>query len=107
MLLFSNRAVVYYNYKHFFSIVLLALVDADYRFPSIDLGANGRCGDAGIFAECTLKIAMDKKLLSFPDQEVLPDTSKICNYNIIGDDAFSLQNDLMKPFPHKSDQKAQ
>lgn len=102
----QNSGSVYYNYKHFFSIVLLALVDAEYQFMYVDVGANGRCGDAGIFAECSLKEAMEKKLLSIPNEEVIPGTSKLCNYHIIGDDAFPLQKDLMKPFPYKSDERA-
>jgi hypothetical protein len=33
---------MYYNYKGFYSIVLMALVDSDYKFIYVDLGANGR-----------------------------------------------------------------
>lgn len=32
----------FYNYKGFFSIVLLAVVDSSYKFMYIDVGANGR-----------------------------------------------------------------
>ena len=45
----------YYSYKGFFSIVLLAVVDADYMFPYCDIGANGAGSDAGIFNDTELK----------------------------------------------------
>jgi hypothetical protein len=32
---------VYRNYKDFFSIVLMALVEADYKFLWIDVGSDG------------------------------------------------------------------
>ena len=41
----------YHNYKNSFSVVLLAIVDAQYRFVYVDAGSNGRIGDSIIWRD--------------------------------------------------------
>ena len=49
-----NSGSYYFNYKGFFSIVLLGLVDADYKFIYIDVGCNGRISDGGVYRNSSL-----------------------------------------------------
>lgn len=39
----------YYNFKIFYSIVLFAVVDADYKFLYMDMGASGYKSDGGVY----------------------------------------------------------
>ncbi len=54
-----NGGSYYYNYKNFYWIVLIALVDGDYKFTWVEVGANGTSSDAQIFKDCGLKQAID------------------------------------------------
>ena len=53
----ANSGSNFYNYKNFFSIVLFAIVDADYKFLYVDVGRNGRISDGGILANWLLFLA--------------------------------------------------
>ncbi len=51
----KGGGLLYFNYKKFHSIVLMALVDADYKFIWIDVGGNGSASDAPIFNSSELR----------------------------------------------------
>ena len=89
----------YFNYKGFCSIVLMALVDANYRFLWVDIGSNGRCADGGVFAETELRQAIEEGQLGIPPDEPLPNDDIPLPYAIIADDAFPLKQWLLKPYP--------
>lgn len=40
---------LYYNYKNYFSIVLLAICDSNYCFTYINVGSYGKASDSKIF----------------------------------------------------------
>ncbi|XP_071581738.1 uncharacterized protein [Temnothorax nylanderi] len=83
----KHSGSLYYNYKGSYSIVLMAVVDSEYIFRYIDVGALGRNSDGGIFQNSSLKRAIDGKLLNLPE-----------NFFFVGDDAFPLKLYLLKPY---------
>ena len=94
-----NSGSFYYNYKGFFSIVLLAVIDADYKFIYCDIAANGAGSDAGIFNDAELKEYLETNQVGLPPPEPLPGDDKPLSYFLVADDAFALKTWLMKPLP--------
>ena len=45
---------LYYNYKGFNSIVLMAVADAGYKLLYVHVGAEGNASDGGTWKHCTL-----------------------------------------------------
>lgn len=90
---------MYYNYKKTFSIVLMALVDAHYKFIAVDIGAYGKNSDGGILSNSNLGRALEKKKLDIPDGKPLPGTIEKSPLTIIGDEAFPLKTYLLRPYP--------
>lgn len=95
----SNSGATYRNYKGFFSIVLLALVDADKCFTVIDVGGYGKNSDGGILQASALGLSLEAGTLNIPEPKPLPGTSEIMPHVIIGDEAFPLKTNLLRPYP--------
>ena len=88
----------FYNYKGWHSLVLLAIVDADYRFIMCDFGTNGRVSDGGVLQNTTFFDKLQSGLLNIPAEETIRNTSRRLPYIFVADDAFPLRVDIMKPF---------
>lgn len=50
----------YYNYKRFYSIILMAMVDADYRFTYFSCGHEGAGGDSTILNNSPLMESIEQ-----------------------------------------------
>ena len=88
----------FYNYKGFHSIILMALVDGDYKFSWVDVGSNGSAGDAQVFNKSELKECIEEDTVGVPAPEPLPHDDRDMPFFIVGDDVFAMRTWLMKPF---------
>lgn len=96
-----NSGSKYFNYKGYFSIVLLAVVDGNGNYVIVDVGSCGGNSDGGIFARSTFGKRLANHTLHVPQEGVLPGTNISVSYMFVADDAFPLKDNLMKPFSQK------
>ena len=66
----KNLGSYYFNYKGTFSVVLLAFVDANYKFIYVDIGYNGRISHGGVYRNSSLSKAIENCLLGIPPIEL-------------------------------------
>lgn len=98
----SNSGSMYYNYKNFFSIILLAVVDSDYRFIYASVGSYGKDCDSSIFKETVFWKKITDGTLDIPKPSPLNTCSELhlpaLPYVLIGDEGFGLHENLLRPF---------
>ncbi|GFV81026.1 protein ALP1-like [Trichonephila clavipes] len=86
----SHSGATYRNYKGFFSIVLLALVDANLKILYVDVGTNGRVSDGGVWGKSKLWQAITNGDVNIPEAAALPGSASKLPFVIVADDAFPL-----------------
>ncbi|XP_075734032.1 uncharacterized protein LOC119165503 [Rhipicephalus microplus] len=95
----QEHATDYYNYKGWYSIILLALVDHKYRFRFINVGAPGRCHDSHVYQMSSLSGMVKGPLFKAPVATIggvaVPPL-------VLCDQAFPLTPNLIKPFGHNT-----
>jgi len=67
-----NSGSTNFSYKGTYSIVLMALVDANYKFLVVDVGGQGRMSDAGLFNRSSLNQLIEAGQLNLPPDLKLP-----------------------------------
>jgi len=78
----------YFNYKSTFSIVLMAIVDADYNFLYANIGCQGRISDGGVFRNTSFFKKLEENDLRLPPEKNLNGRDKSVPYVFVADEAF-------------------
>ncbi|ODM90566.1 putative nuclease HARBI1 [Orchesella cincta] len=86
-----------FNYKGYFSVALLAVVDASYRFIIVDIGASGSQSEGGVLARSVFGKALQNQAAKLPPPKIVNNIE--LPHVIVGDDAFPLRPNLIKPYP--------
>ncbi|XP_050025520.2 uncharacterized protein [Dermacentor andersoni] len=86
---------VYFNYKG----ILMTVVDSDCKYTLIDVGAEGRLSDGGTFKNSEFGRALTQGDLDIPSLSWLPGSATNAPYTFVGDEAFQLREDFLRPYP--------
>ncbi|XP_025266104.1 protein ALP1-like [Camponotus floridanus] len=97
-----NSGSNYYNYKQFFSMVMMATCDAKYKFTWVDVGQFGSISDGGVWANTKFANDLSSGNVSLPDPSPLPGEEIPFPYMFVGDEAFPLTNYIMRPYSRKT-----
>jgi hypothetical protein len=94
----------FFNYKNFFSTVLMAVAGADYCFISVEVGAYGSSSDSNVFKNSTFGKLLESNKLNIPDPRVLPSDAEgqSMPFVLVGDEAFALSEHVLRPYPNKN-----
>ncbi|RVE41626.1 hypothetical protein evm_013720 [Chilo suppressalis] len=94
----ANSGSLFFNYKAFSSIVLLAIVDSNYKFVFVDIGAYGKECDSTILQNSKLYELMINNNLPLPQPQPLSGSNIPTPYVFVGDEAFGLSKHIMRPY---------
>lgn len=95
----QHSGSTYYNYKGSHSLVLLAICNAHYKFIVVDIGAEGRQSDGGIFKKSAIQQALINGEADLPPAKQIYEDGPVLPHVLIGDEAFPLTTYLMRPYP--------
>lgn len=95
----DHSGSLYYNYKSYYSIVLLASCDADCMFTMVDVGAYGSQSDGGILKNSHFGRRFLSGQLPIPPPKSLPGSDEEVPHFFVGDAAFPLNKNIMRPYP--------
>ena len=93
-----NGDSLYFNYKRFHSTVLLALVDAEYKFLAIEVDSYGKNSDGNVFSKSVIGKKLETRTLNVPPKTPLVENAVPMPYVIVVEEAFTLKTYLLHPY---------
>jgi hypothetical protein len=94
----SDSGALYYNYKNFYSIILMALFSTNYEVVYVNVGKQGRMTRAGVLEWTSFYDQLKRDKLNFPTNEESDENS---NFMIIGYEMFAVHGHILKPYSQK------
>ncbi|KAH9384557.1 hypothetical protein HPB48_026565 [Haemaphysalis longicornis] len=85
----------------------MAIADASYRFTMVAVGAPGRHSDRRVLQATSFGKQLQDQALVFSVPARLPRSTKVAPHLLVGDEAFQLRPDFMRPYPRKHVRPAQ
>lgn len=100
---FRNTGSQNFNYKGYFSVVLMAVADADGMFVTVDVGDYGRNSDGAVFRTSKLGRLLNQNNLNIPSPQPLPHDGQnnAFPFYFCADEAFPLRKNIMRPYPQR------
>ncbi|KYN02335.1 Putative nuclease HARBI1 [Cyphomyrmex costatus] len=95
----ANSGSTYYNYKGHHNTNLLEISDASYCFTIVDIGAEGRQSDRGIFRNSEIGRRFEANSFKLPKPKEVEIGGPTLPYVLIADEAFPLSTYMMRPYP--------
>lgn len=79
----------------------MAICDSNYRFLFVDIGAEGRQSDGGIWSRSSIGCAFARGDMNIPPSDYVCE-EHVLPYVFVADEAFQLTNYMMRPYPGKN-----
>ncbi|WKY06188.1 hypothetical protein Q1695_006413 [Nippostrongylus brasiliensis] len=89
--------MLHYNYKGYYSLILLAFVNARYRVLAFEIGGKGRESDAELFPTSRLKTLLEESVRLFPAGCDLGGEG-VVDYHMLADGGFAQTTRMQRLF---------
>lgn len=81
----------------------MAVVNHQYEFILVDIGAQGRQSDGGVFSNSLIGKKLCNGTLNIPPPSIICEDGPAVPFVIVGDEAFPLLQNLMRPYPGRNE----
>ena len=77
----------------------MAVVDALYKFTVVDIGQYGSSSNGGVWRNSIIGQKLNNDIPVLPGYSTIPGTEVHIPHVLLGDEAFQLRPNFMRPFP--------